>query len=292
MLSSFDWLRRSGSGAELLATLHCLKSKSHLFTEEEEMGPPLSGLVKPCQRCWVYPCQSFPKQNYCKTCNSILKWARNLGNASRASIVIWGFVNNLPKPLETGEGFHDSHLSGTYLHDRNHFLVTMHRRDLQPWLRVVFIYHGSDLKGLVQVFSTVGRGPKGDMGDILCRVIHQENRFPMDRFRIRFYPDPYQVFYPHIRENQGLLTFEASEFLRLLEMAAVFKSLFRPNEQALLHDVIRLKDSKEKHFYWGRLMGYLNQESRDMLSAWKVKHWPMNRIKLLFELVEYVAFTP
>jgi len=292
MLSSFDWLRRSDTGAELLATMQYLESNPLFFSEEKEIGPPLSGVNWPCQRCWIYSCLKSSKRHYCKTCQGIMSRARNLGAISRSSIVIWGFVNDIPKQLRTGDGFRDSRISGSYVHDHNHFLMMMHKKQLLPWLREIFIYHGSEMLGLVQIFSTVGAKPRGGMGDLLCRAIHHETRFPMDQFRIRFFADPYQLFFPHLPDNQGLLTFEASEFLRLLEMAGVFRSLFRPEEQKMLYKVVMLKKKQEKEFYWGRLMGYLNQEAKDMLNAWKVKQWPPHQVGLLFKLIDYVEFTP
>ena len=74
-------------------------------------------------------------------------------------------------------------------------------------------------------------------------------------------------------------------------MAAVFRSIFPPDEQDLLYKVTNLNDKREKEFYWGRLMGILNDNAKDMLSAWKVKQWPKNKIRLLFELTDYVTYT-
>jgi hypothetical protein len=128
------------------------------------------------------------------------------------------------------------------------------------------------------------------MGDILCKAVQHEARFPMDQLRVRFYSAPYQIMQPHTRDRQGLLTFEVSEFLSLLEMAAVFRTMLRPEEQASLYELLNLKDTSEEQFYWGRFMGHLSKEAKDMLSAWRIRQWPRNQIKLLYELVDYVAF--
>ena len=290
MLSSFDWLRRSRTGAELLATLEYLAARPDLCPSGDEIGPPHSALDGPCQRCWIYPRLPSLGRKYCKSCQALLARARRLGGISRQSIVIWGFVNYLSKQLRMGEGLREQHVLGTYAHDENHFLLMMPRRELKPWLRELAIYHGSDLKGLIQVFPTTGTGKVTSMGDILCRVIHHEARFPMDQLRVRFFSAPYQTRRPHIRDQQGLLTFEVSEFLSLLEMAAVFRTILRPEEQESLYELVNLEDSSEEQFYWGRFMGYLSQEAKDMLSAWRIRQWPRNRIKLLYELVDYVAF--
>ena len=114
----------------------------------------------------------------------------------------------------------------------------------------------------------------------------------MDQLRVRFYSAPHQIMKPHTRDKQGLLTFEVSEFLSLLEMAAVFRTILRPTEQELLYQLVNLEDTSEEQFYWGRFMGFLSQEAKDMLNAWRIRQWPKGRIKLLYELVDYVAFYP
>ncbi len=290
MLSSFDWLRRSRSGAELLATLEYLTTKPDLFSRGEEIGPPFSALNGPCQRCWVYPRLPSPQQSYCPSCQAILTRAGKLGYISRQSIVLWGFVNRLSKLLQRGEGFDDYHVLGAYVHDENHFLLMMPRRELKPWLQELVIYHGPDLKGLLQISPTTGAGRGVDMGEVLCRAVHHEARFPMDQLRVRFYAAPHQILKPYTREQQGLLTFEVSEFLSVLEMAAVFRTILRPREQELLYQLVNLEDASEEQFYWGRFLGFLNQEARDMLNAWRIRQWSRNRIRLLYELVDYVAF--
>jgi hypothetical protein len=290
MLSGFDWLRRSRTGAELLATLEYLTTKPDLIPTGEEIGPPFSALDGPCQRCWIYPRLPSSQQNYCQSCRTIMARARKLGHISRQSIVVWGFVNRLSKLLRMGEGFYDYHVLGAYVYDENHFLLMMPRRELKPWLQELTIYHGSDLKGLIQLLPTTGARKGMGMGDVLCRAIHHEARFPMDQLRVRFYSAPYQILKPHTREQQGLLTFEVSEFLSLLEMAAVFRTILRPEEQKSLYELMNLEDASEEQFYWGRFMGFLSQEAKDMLNAWRIRQWPKNRIELLYELVDYVAF--
>jgi len=290
MLSSFDWLRRSQTGAELLATLEYLTSRPDLFPPGDEIGPPFSALDGPCQRCWVYPRLASPGQSYCPSCQAILARATKLGGISRQSTVIWGFVNRLSKLLRMGEGFSDYHVLGAYVHDGNHFLLMMPRHELKPWLQELVIYHGSDLKGLIQILPTTGAGKGVNMGDVLCRAVYHEARFPMDQLRVRFFSAPHQILIPHARDKQGLLTFEVSEFLSVLEMAAVFRTILYPREQKALYELLNLEDTSEEQFYWGRFMGFLSQEAKDMLNAWRIRQWPKNRIKLLYELVDYVAF--
>ena len=290
MLSRFDWVRLSQTGAELLATLQHLAEDPELCSIQQGLGPPLSALSGPCQRCWVYPPPAKKDYaRYCPTCHDILTRARRLGYLSRHAIVAWGWVNQLPRQLHTGGGFQDTPILGAYIHDEGHFLLMLCQRELKSLLRELVLYHGAGLKGLIQIIPTVGaRG--ASMGELLSRMVYHEGRFPMDRLRVRFFSRPYQVFRPHVYDNRGVLTFEITEFLSLLEMAAVFRTILRPREQEMLHKLLHLEDIGQAQFYWGRLLGCLSQEARDMLTAWNIRQWPEAQIDLLYELVEYVTF--
>ncbi len=289
LLSCFDWLRLSRTGAELLATLQLLADDPELPLEGE-LGPPHSALNGPCQRCWVYPRRAKKRSaRYCPVCQDILNRAWRLGNVSRNAIVTWGFVNQLPRQLRTSSGFQDSRILGSYVHDENHFLLMLYQRGLKPWLQELALYHGADLKGFIQIFPTVGtREP--NMGEFLSRIIHNEARFPMDRLRVRFFSAPHQIFRPHLYDREGVLTFGIAEFLSVLEMAAVFRTVLRPDEQKALRELLHMEDTGQAQFYWGRLLGHLSREAKDMLNAWGIRQWSRAQINLLYELIEYVAF--
>lgn len=294
MLSGFDWIRRCRTGAELLATLQALHKKPELFQPEEGLGPPPSALDGPCQRCWIHPRAPSKRKasRYCRTCRAILVQAYRLYRFSFQLIVVWGRVNQLPKPLDR-DGFHgDRRILGVYIHDANHFLLMMHRRQLKAWLQELALYHGTGLAGLLQILPPTGRGGGIDMADVLCRAVYQEERFPMDRLRVRFFPAPHLILRPHLRDQLGVLTFEIGEFLSLLEMAAIFRTLLYPEAQAALFELLNLDNAREEQFYWGRFLGLLSPEARDMLNAWRIRQWPKERIKLLYELKDYVAFYP
>jgi hypothetical protein len=167
--------------------------------------------------------------------------------------------------------------------------MMMGRRKLKPWLQNLILYHGGEIKGLVLIFPTVGTASKVTMGEMLCRAIHYEPRVLSDRLWVQFYSAPYQLLKPRARDREGLLTFEAADFLSLLEMTEVFRALLYPAEQQQLYDLLDLDDPKEEPFYWGRFLGQLHQQAKDMLSAWRIRQWPKSRIKLLYELVNYVT---
>jgi hypothetical protein len=288
MLNGFDWLRRSQSGTELLATLRYLAEEPEVVSSEKEIGPPVSALTGPCRRCWIYPRLS-EKDNYCQSCKKIRDRGRKLALLSRDAALIWGFVNQLPKQLQNDGIDKKSYIFGTYIHDTNSFLLAIAHRKIKVWIQDIVIHHGPDLKGLIQIFPTAGSAKKIGMGDLLCRAIHHEANLPMDRMRVRFYSNPYQLISPRERDQKGLLTFEISEFLGLLEMAEVFRVLIRPQEQKEIYEVLSIEKTMEKQFYWGRLLKRLDKAALDMLTAWNIRNWPQDRIKLLYELFDYVT---
>lgn len=304
MLSTFDWIRRTRDGAELLAILQCLaedpetfdKIGQSLLVNRGEPGPPPTALTLPCARCWIYP--RAPERPLCLFCQTIRERSHGLETLSRQSLVLWGFVNWLPRSLRFAQGqalrretgFQSEHILGAYLYDANHFLVMIRRLELQPWLREMVLHHGADLKGHLQIFPTTSARHGIEMGEILCRAVHHDARFPMDKLRIRFYIRPYQILQPHKMDREGLLTFEISEFLSLLEMATIFRSVVYPEEQKMLYELLTMEDTSEEMFYWGRFSGVLNQEARDLLDAWKVRTWPRNRVKFFYEMMSYVRY--
>ncbi len=74
----------------------------------------------------------------------------------------------------------------------------------------------------------------------------------------------------------------------MLEMVEVFRANLRPHEQKELFELLSLDDPKEEQFYWGRFLGQLSQEAKDMLSAWKIRQWSKNQIKFFYKLIQYV----
>lgn len=291
MQTFFNWVRDCRSGAELIAVLRLIHQIPDLFQKLGKIGPPFLLTHTPCQRCYFHPREDHTKARHCKACQSILTLARHLGNLSNASVVVWGFVNYIPSQIDPDVLLDRKHFYGVYIHDDHHFLVVMHRKRLMEWIREILIYQGDDIKGFIQILQTTGNSKRGTMGDILCRAVHHENRFPMDLMRIRFYPKAYQIFKPIQREKDGVLTFEISEFLNLMEMAAIFKSLLNPESQKNLLQLTQLQNEKEQRFYWGRFMGFLSDEGKDMLNSWNIRQWPSARVKLLYDLLAYVHYS-
>jgi len=298
MLTAFDWLRQCETGAELLATLEYLSALPELPADASELGPPFSALGGPCQRCRVYAPIStetpsghapHPLRRYCRHCQLILRRAEKLKAVSRHVILVWGYVNRLPRHLAQGTGFYQNHTLGKHIFGECRFLLALRRRQLKPWLQDLVLYDGPHLRGLLQIFPPAG-SKTNQMGDLLRRINHHETRFGMDMLRVRFYSAPYQVYKPHLRDDKGMLTFEVTEFLNLLEMAAIFRTILLPAEQEALWKLLSLEDPTEQRFYWGRFWGYLNQEAKDMLDAWNIRQWSPHQIQLLYELVDYVAY--
>ncbi|CAK0754480.1 conserved hypothetical protein [Gammaproteobacteria bacterium] len=287
MYNPFDWLRRSRTGAELLATLQYLATNPDLH--EGEIGPPHSAFNGPCLRCWTHPrsLKGSEYGRYCETCEIILEESWKIRVVARNCVVVWGFVNQLPDQLQVGGKFRDSNIFDPYVHDNQRFLLMIYQRDLRPWLQELVIYNCPDLKGLIQILPVSGVN-EASMGDLLCRVIQHEAQFPMDLLRVRFFSEIQQIFLPDSHEREGVLTFEVTDFLSALEMAIIFRSLLRPEEQEQIHRVLSMANNNEEKFYWGRLLAGLNAEARDMLQAWRMRQWSSAQINLLYELMRYV----
>ncbi len=288
MLTSFDWLRQSGSGAELLTTLTALNSQTQLL-DKGQLGAPHSALGGPCRRCWVYA--PLPNQENCPFCRYILNKARNQGDTSRQAVVVWGYLNQLPRQMEAKTGFYTKQTLGQYIHDKGRFLLMLHRLNLKDWLQELMLYHGTELKGLLQVFPTMAAMTQMEMGGALAQIVQRETNYSMDKLRVQFYASPAQIRRFNTRDKRGKLTFEITEFMRLLEIAAVFRTMLYPAEQEALYKLLNLDDSGEVLFYWGRFLGQISQEAKDMLNAWRIRQWPKNQVELLYELVDYVEFS-
>jgi len=292
MLSNFDWIRKSRSGAELIATLRCLAEHPNFSSDEGGLGPPHSALSSPCQRCWTYPRISYPTNHsrYCTFCSQILTKKGRFVTLSHHSVIIWSYVNQLPTRFLKAKRFKTKSIIGAYVHDEHRFLVVLHRLELKDWLQELVMYHGFDIRGLLQIFPTTGISRSINMGDVLGIHIHNEANMPMDKMRVQFHADPYLLFSRKKREQQPLQTFEVGEFLSLLEMAQVFRTMMIPSQQKELYGLLQINDHEEAQFYWGRFLGNLDQEKKDMLTAWKIRTWSKYQINLLYELVDYAKF--
>jgi len=209
-------------------------------------------------------------------------------------VLVWGCLNRLPVQLSPRQGFYQQHLWGAYLHDKPaggppyRFLLAFSRKFLREWLRELLLYHGPDLTGLLQIFPPNGVNEVDQMGDLLTRIIAQDIQSAPDSLRVHFYAAPYQVVRSRQRERQGMLSFDAAEFLRLLEMAIVFRTMLLPDQQEMLLELLTLRDPKEEGFYWGRFLGMLTPTAKDMLDAWRIRAWPRERVRLLYELTRFV----
>lgn len=286
MLSRFDWLRRCRTGTELLATLSYFSKDPSLA--DLNFGPPFSATKGPCLRCLIYaPVADGGKyRRYCKFCREILIRKRWWALKSSRAVVIWGYVNHIPRQLQ--EFKPSRFIYGAYIHDRQHFLLSMHRQHLREWLQELALYDGLDLGGLIQIFPTLGQWRSLNMGDYLTWAIHHEAACSMDRLWVRFFTQHDQLINPKIDDQKGILTWTDSEFLSLLEMTEAFRANIYSEEQKDLYELLILDDPTQEQFYWGRFLGRLSREAKDMLTAWKIRAWPKERVKLLYKLINYV----
>jgi len=290
MLTKFDWLRRCRTGTDLLATLKYFTENPGIDPTEQEQGGPLSAIGRLCQRCKFYAPVAVRKKHtrYCKICGNILSLKEEVTPKSQRSILIWGYVNQISRRLretKPSEFFH-----GVYIYDEQRFLAAMHRKNLKQWLQDLVIYSGLSLKGLLQIFPSLGEHRNLNIGDYLAWAIHHEANLSMDQLWIRFYTKPSQLINPKKREKEGLLTYIISEFISMLEMVEIFRANLFPQEQQDLYQLLSLNDLKEEQFYWGRFLGQLSQEAKDMLTAWKIRQWSKSQTDFFYQLIKYVVF--
>jgi len=217
-----------------------------------------------------------------------LKIARTVSSYSPKCVVVWAYVNQLPKKLTETRLASPDYL---YIHDDNHFLQVLQRRNLKDWLQSLLLYNAADVRGLWQIFPTVSNRASIQMGEALCWAVHYESMLPMDQWYIRFFASTRNIRRAQKLEDEGLLTYQISEFLSLLEMAHVFRTLLHPHEQKQLYELLTYENLKEEQFFWGRFLGQIDQEVRDMLTEWKIRQWPKSQIKFLYELLKYVSFS-
>lgn len=290
MLTKFDWVRRCRTGIDLLATLKYFSMNPEIDPSQQNLGGPFSAIGNLCQRCKVYAPATIRKRHtrYCKVCENILRLKKEVAPKSLRAILIWGYVNKISRYLR--ENKLSEHFYGTFICDDNRFVVTMHRQNIKPWLQELVIYSGLSLKGLLQIFPSLGEYRNLNIGDYISWANHHEANLPMDQLWIRFYTKPSQLINPKTREKEGLLTYNISEFISMLEMVEVFRANLYPQEQEELFELLNLKDSKEEQFYWGRFLGQLSQEAKDMLSAWKIRQWSKSQLDFFYRLIKYVIF--
>lgn len=288
MLSKFDWLSRCRSGTELLATLKFFSENPEFDLSRLEPGGPISAIGDLCQRCRVYaPVKAGNRYTrYCRFCEKIIQRKGESAPKSDHAVVLWGHVNLISRRLR--ESKPSRGLFGIYIHDDHHFLIMMHRQYLKQWLQDLVIYSGLSLRGLLQIFPSIGEYRNLHIGDYLTWAIHHETTFLMDQLRIRFYTNPHQIINPKRREQEGLLTYHISDFISMLEMVEVFRANLYPQQQKELLELLNLNDPKEEQFYWGRFLGQLSQETKDMLSAWKVRQWTKSQTEFFYQLINYV----
>lgn len=290
MLQPFDWVRKSRTGAELIATIRYLSEISGIYEQSmPNLGTPVSALDRPCIRCWLYERESG--YNYCRICQRILIYASRSRDASLNSAVLWAAVNHIPDMVTNANTRSSKTTYSTFIHpDNKRFLILIHRLSLMQWFMDLFVYHGDEIKGLFQIFPTIGATSRCTMGDLIVRAAYYDSYFPHDMLRVRFFYSPFDLLNPSQREAKGMLTFEIKDFFRMMESASIFRTLIKPQEQDILLQLAKLEDINEERFYWGRIMGLLSPEAKDMLTAWDFRQWPASRIRLLYELLNYVPF--
>ena len=286
MLTQFDWLRLCRSGNDLVATIRYFSTAKISYLREMPLGPPPSALRGPCTRCKFYA-RDPASGSFCAVCARIRRLSRHYEALAGESLLIWGRVNKIPSHLRLSR---KPNASLVYLHDENHFLVTLPKKLLKEWFQELILYNAEQLTGLLQIFPSTPGSINLNMGEALCWVAHHEGMGLSRGLMVRIYTTIYDTLKPHVKDRQGVLTFEVADFLSLLDLAQVFRAQLYPQQQRDLFDLLlNVTDAKEEECYWGRFLGELSQVAKDMLTAYQIRNWPKERIRLLSSLLDYVA---
>ena len=167
------------TGAELLATLQYLGEHPDAPTEPTPLGPPHCATGGPCRRCWIYP-RAQDDTQYCQTCREILRYRLDYTSTARHTTLIWGFLNQLPvEVLRQPDANRQQFLVGCYIHDTNHFLVAMDRHGLKLWLQELTVYHGLELRGILQIAISIAL-----LALVLRRIEWEELRAALARMSL------------------------------------------------------------------------------------------------------------
>jgi hypothetical protein len=212
MPTAFDWIRRAENGAELIATIDGIDISSAPFQDETVMGEVACGIRGPCSRCWILP--RLAGSSHCGVCHTILGESGKVGPASRECLLIWGYLNSIPECLKQDRRPHQTR--ALFIKDDARFLAVVPGSVLIPWMKEVVLNSDPDIRGSLTVFPTTGKKDTFTMGDVLCRAIQHDSRFPMDRLRIRFFSKPGQLKAPHVREQLLMIALKEPPMIGLM----------------------------------------------------------------------------
>lgn len=285
MLTQFDWLRLCRSGKELLASMYLFRQGMRPAALKMERAAPYSALDGACHRCGWYARQR-PGLYHCAFCSVVHRRSFKFDQISRRAVLIWGRASHLPTRLTIKRKPYDKLC---YIHDDQNFLLALPRRILKEWCQELIIYEGEKIQASLQIFPTIGSTAPLSMGESLCWVHHHSSYFPLNGCKVRFHPSVHDTLKPHVRDRQGILSFDIADFVSLLDFVQVFRIYLKPAQQNELFTLLTDVKPDERHFYWGRFLGSISQDARDMLVGWELRRWPPERLRLLHDLLRYVT---
>ena len=170
-------------------------------------------------------------------------------------------------------------------------LIMCYRKDIQSWLQDLVLFYGESLKGMLEIFPTMGQGSIIGMGDILSTAKHEASSLSYNKMWIRFYPESWQLLETKKRHDNGILTFSLSEFIAFIEKANVFKEIIPYRFRSDIYDLIVNSNIKSESYYWGKLKRSLNKKSIDLIDSWQLKAWNKEQLEILYELSNYSTNT-
>lgn len=286
MLSTYEWLCRSRSGADLLAGLRYFQASG---TGASVPAPPRSALRPVCGVCNVFEA-GVGQPTLCPTCAAIKEEKARLGYFVDIRILrcVLGHASKPPWHLRGRKTPSLAHADAIALED-GYFLLILRGYDVVPWMSELVLEHGEDYSARLQIFPTIGGG-RLLMGDCLrlayFRDQLQARRHSPPGLELICHANVFDLL-PGKKKQGGLFCYGGGEFLRLANMMALFRRLLGPEEQEELNRALADMHAN-RHFYYGRLLARLSPEARDMLETWNVLQWSpeqFRRFRFLFAFV-------
>lgn len=284
MLALFDYICRCKTGSELYGALK-IKNQIKQHLDDQNIGVPCTAVYGPCQRCWIYDCNVG--EEYCPLCNSILEHSQGHNLVFQDITLIWYDFDLFPTSIE--KILPEDHIGFIPLNYRSGLIMCM-RSSIQNWLRSLTLKYGSLIKGLLQIFPTMGQGNIVGMGDILSTAKSQSKSLQFNNLWVRFYPEAWQLLDTKRREELGILTFEISDFISLIEKSKIYKEVIPNRFRNDIFELITKQDIDSESYYWGKLKRSLNKKAIDLIDSWKLKNWDKNKVELLYELSNYTTY--
>ena len=125
------------------------------------------------------------------------------------------------------------------------------------------------------------------MGDILSRAIHQESVVQPNKLWIRFFSEAWQLLEAKKRDEQGILTFSASDFIAFIDKSKIYSDIIPYRFRSDIYELLTSTKIENKSYYWGKVQKSLSKKAIDLIDAWQLRSWDSLQVQTLYSLLQY-----